>query len=262
MSRFRTQVFLLFLMLAFPCSLQAKEITISAASSLTNAFTEIAQLFTQETGIDVQLNFASSNTLLRQLENGAPADIFASADQETMDKAEAGKHVAPHLRQNFARNSLVLITPSDRQELQSLTDLTHPSVKRIAIGKPETVPAGRYARTALLHHDLWDKLSPVFVFGNNVRQVLSYVKLGEADAGFVYRTDALTVKESARIVTTVEPCIPICYPVAVTRFGADKKESRLFFSFLFTEKSSLILQKYGFIPYTPASSDAHTQTSE
>lgn len=248
MSRFRTQVFLLFLMLAFPCSIQAKEITVSAASSLTNAFTEIAQFFTQETGIDVRLNFASSNTLLRQLETGAPADIFASADQDTMNNAQAEKLIVPALRRDFARNSLVLITPAGRHEIHTLADLAHPSVKQIAIGKPETVPAGRYARTALLHHKMWDDLSPAFVFGNNVRQVLSYVQLGEADAGFVYQTDALVLKDRVRIVTTVEPCEPVLYPIAVTSYGADKKESEIFLDFISSAKSAEILQKYGFTP--------------
>lgn len=248
MLRINVPCFLLIFLLSLPCSVQAKELMVSAASSLTNAFTEIASQFTRETGIKVHLNFASSNTLLRQIESGAPVDIFASADQETMDKAQAEGLVVPELRRTFALNSLVLISPADRHDLNALPDLTSPSVKRIAIGKPETVPAGRYARSALLHHKLWDTLSPAFVFGNNVRQVLSYVQFGEADAGFVYHTDALTLMKNIRIVATVEPCDPISYPVAITAYGADSQESKKFMAYVLSAKSAKVLQSYGFTP--------------
>jgi molybdate transport system substrate-binding protein len=233
----------------------ARELTVSAASSLSNAFTEISDLFTRDTGITVHLNFASSTNLLRQIEQGAPVDIFASADQETMDKAAAGKHIIPTLRCDFALNSLVLITPSHRLDIISLSSLTLPSVERIAIGKPETVPAGRYTRSALLSSQLWETLLPVFVFGNNVRQVLGYVQRGEADAGFVYKTDALSAQGKVRIAMNITGHEPIRYPIAVTEHCGDRDAAMKFLDYVLSQQGTAVLEKFGFLPCSRPRSD-------
>ena len=179
------------LLLAAP-AFAAQEITVSGAASLTNAFTEIKGLFEKKyPDIKVHTNFAASNPLLKQMEEGAPVDVFASADQETMDKAAAKKLVDTATRKDFALNDLVMVVPSDSKlNLNGAKDLAKPEVKRIAVGNPDSVPAGRYTKAALTTAGLWETLQPKYVFGASVRQALDYVGRGEVDAGFVYRTDA------------------------------------------------------------------------
>lgn len=223
------------------------ELTVSAAASLSESFTQISQEFTKDTGVKVNLNFASSNNLLRQMEQGAPVDVFASADQETMDSAEQKALVDPATRRDFALNDLVLITPASGK-LTGPEDLTEAEVKHIAIGTPESVPAGRYAREALTSAGTWDKLQNKFVFGNNVRQVLSYIQRGEADAGFVYRTDALAGGKDVRIVTAMTGHKPVCYPIAVTKDSASKDVAQKFVDFVLSPRGLKILAHYGFSP--------------
>ena len=168
----------------------AAEMTVSAAASLTNAFTELKGLFEkQQADLTVHTNFAASNPLLKQIQEGAPVDVFASADQATMDKAVAAKVVDPATRRNFALNDLVLIVPKGGKKPVDLADLRN--FKKIALGNPESVPAGRYTKSALNTVGLWEALQPQYIQGNSVRQVLDYVARGEVETGFVYRTDAL-----------------------------------------------------------------------
>ena len=225
----------------------AAELTVSAAASLSESFTQISQEFTRDTGVKVNLNFASSNNLLRQMEQGAPVDVFASADQETMDAAQQKGLVDPATRKNFALNDLVLITPASGT-LTGPEALTGAEIKHVAIGTPESVPAGRYAREALTSAGTWDALQSKFVFGNNVRQVLSYIQRGEADAGFVYRTDALAGGKDVRIVTAMTGHKPVCYPIAVTRDSADKENAQKFTDFVLSPRGLEILANYGFSP--------------
>ena len=238
------------LLLAFgltACVAGAAELTVSAAASLAESFTQISQEFTKETGVKVNLNFASSNNLLRQMEQGAPVDVFASADQETMDSAEKKALVDPATRKDFALNDLVLITPADGT-LTGPDALTGEAVKHIAIGTPESVPAGRYAREALTSAGTWEALQKKFVFGNNVRQVLSYIQRGEADAGFVYSTDALAGGKDVRIVTAMSGHKPVCYPIAVTKDSSDRADARNFVNFVLSPRGLEILAHYGFSP--------------
>ena len=238
------------LLLAFSLSATAAmgaELTVSAAASLSESFTQISQEFTKDTGVKVNLNFASSNNLLRQMEQGAPVDVFASADQETMDSAEKKNLMDPATRKDFALNDLVLITPAD-SKLAGPEALTGADVKHIAIGQPESVPAGRYAREALTSAGTWEELQSKFVFGNNVRQVLSYIQRGEADAGFVYRTDALAGGKDVRIVTAMTGHKPVCYPIAVTKDSAEKEAAQKFVDFVLSPRGLEILSHYGFSP--------------
>lgn len=228
-------------------SAMGAELTVSAAASLSESFTQISQEFTRETGTKVNLNFASSNNLLRQMEQGAPVDVFASADQETMDSAAKKNLVDPATRKDFALNDLVLITPA-KSTLAGPEALSGAEVKHIAIGQPESVPAGRYAREALTSAGTWEALQSKFVFGNNVRQVLSYIQRGEADAGFVYRTDALAGGKDVRIVTAMTGHKPVCYPIAVTKDSADRQMAQKFVDFVLSPRGLEILAHYGFSP--------------
>jgi molybdate transport system substrate-binding protein len=235
-------LFCFFILSALPAP--AEELTVSAAASLTNAFTELKGLFEKRHGgASVATNFASSNALLQQIREGAPADVFASADQETMDKAQNEKLVDPATRKNFVRNTLVMIAPAG-SKLKSVKNLK--ADMRIAVGNPDSVPAGRYARDALTAAGLYDSLKAAFIQGNNVRQVLDYVARGEVDAGFVYGTDAAVAKGKVIVVETMSGHKPVLYPVALVAAGKNKKLARAFEDFLFTPEASAVLQKYGF----------------
>ena len=223
----------------------AAELTVSAAASLKNAFDEIASLFEKDNpGTKVNLNYAASNPLLRQIIEGAPVDVFASADQATMDQAAEAKVIKPETRRDFATNDLVLIVPKGSKPLAALDDLR--DLERIAIGNPDSVPAGRYAKAALERAGLWEALSPKYVQGTNVRQVLDYIARGEADAGFVYKTDALQQKDKVEIVMTIDGGEKVSYPIAVTETGGSPELAAKFADFVLSPTGQGILAKYGF----------------
>ena len=224
---------------------QAAEMTVSAAASLTNAFTEIKGLFEKKhAGLQVHTNYAASNPLLKQIQEGAPVDVFASADQATMDKAVAAKVVEPATRKNFALNDLVLIVPAGSQKPAKLEDLR--AFKKIAIGNPDSVPVGRYTKDSLTNAKLWEAVQPQLIMGNSVRQVLDYVARGEVDAGFVYRTDAKQLADKVDVVMIVEGHEPVSYPIAVVTTGKDAKMGQEFLNFVISAEGQAVLAKYGF----------------
>lgn len=225
----------------------AGEIIVSAAASLTDAFGAAKQRFeSAHPGVTVVTNFNSSGILLRQMENGAPVDVLASADRQTMDQAQARGLIAPGTRRDFARNALVLVVPADsRAGISGEKDLAGPSVKRIALGNPDLVPAGRYARELLASAGLWDALQPRLVTGANVRQVLDYVARGEVDAAFVFSTDARQAGAKVRVVREIPARTPALYPVAVAA-ASKKPEARAFVDFLLSAEGQKILGSFGF----------------
>ena len=229
-------------------SASAQDLVVSAAASLTNAFTDIGKEYEKaKPGIKVLFNFAASGQLLQQIARGAPVDVFASADQETMDKASRQNLIWRETRQDFVRNKLVLIAPADSKfEPKSLDGLKSGEVKRIALSNPETVPVGRYSKTALEAGGLWDTLKEKFINTNNVRQSLDYVARGEVDAGFVYLTDALIMPTRVRNVLEVPLSSEILYPVAVVKGNGNENSARAFIAFLKEDTARKILQKYGF----------------
>ena len=231
-----------------PLAGAAQEITVSAAASLTNAFKELAQRFEANTpGVTVRLNVGASGALYQQISQGAPADVFASADRVTMDRAAKEALIVAGSRVDFASNSLVLIEPlHGGVAIRSVQDLVRPEVKRIAIGKPATVPAGRYTRQALESAALWDNLGPRFVQADSVRQVLDYVGRGEVEAGFVYATDAAAMKDRVKVVATVSGHEPISYPIAVVAASGRRELAGRFVSFLSSATAQEILARHGF----------------
>lgn len=231
------------LVVSLPC--HAEEMTISAAASLTDAFNELIAAFEkQHPGLKVNANYAASTPLLRQIMAGAPVDVFASADQETMDRAAEAGLIDADGRKDFAANTLVLVVPKGSKKAASLPDLT--GLKRIAIGDPDSVPAGRYAREALANAGMWDRLRPAFIQCANVRQTLGYVANGEADAGFVYGTDAASMADKVDKVLTLSGHKPITYPMAVATTGANAEAGRAFTDFALSPEGRAILAKHGF----------------
>ncbi|GAA0740714.1 molybdate ABC transporter substrate-binding protein [Ideonella azotifigens] len=226
----------------------AAELTVSAAASLSNAFKDLAPSFeAQNPGTRLLFNFAASDALLAQIAKGAPVDVFASADQETMDKAEQQKLLAVGSRRNFAANSLVLITPLEGGlPLQSLADLGRSEVKRIALGKPEGVPAGRYAKGTLEAARLWPVVEPKAVYAQNVRQALDYVARGETEAGFVYATDAAVQKDKVKVVLTVPTETAISYPIAVIEGSANADAARKWLAHVLSPAGQAVLARHGF----------------
>ncbi len=240
------------LLLAVPLCWSApargEELTVSAAASLTNAFQELKPLYeATHSGQTLVLNFAASGPLLRQIAEGAPVDVFASADQKTMDQAEEQKLMDPATRVNFATNSLVLIVPADSGlGLKHTAELTGEKVRRIAVGNPESVPAGRYAKAALIAAGLWDTLQPKFIQAESVRQVLDYVGRGEVDAGFVYMTDASIAGDKISVLETMAGHEPVTYPAAVVAASTHKDTAHRFVRFLLEAEAQAVLAKYGF----------------
>lgn len=236
------------LLLTFTLAAQAGEITVSAAASLTNAFKEIATAFeAQQPATKVLLNFGASGALLQQMVKGAPVDIFASADQETMDLAEKEKLVAKAERHDFASNALVLIVPQDSKLApRQLSALDTPEFKRIAIGNPASVPVGRYSKHALEAAGLWGKIEAKAILTQNVRQSLDYVARGEVDAGFVYATDAALMADKVKVAFPVPLDQRISYPIASVAGSTKTQEAQQFVRYVLSPAGQAILAKYGF----------------
>lgn len=224
-------------------------LTVSAAISLKDAFDEIGRAFRAKSGRTVNFNYGASGTLQRQIENGAPVDLFASAGERQMDELEKKGLIEAETRRDFARNSLVLIVPKGAQPgIAGFADLTKPEVKKIAVGNPQTVPAGQYAEESLKNMNLRSRLTGKLILGENVRQVLEYVRRGETDAGIVYATDARTAGDGVAVVATADEKShsPIRYPLALVRDGKRAEAAREFADFVGSGEAREILRKYGF----------------
>lgn len=228
----------------------AAELTVSAAASLTDAFKQIGQAYeAQHPGVKVLLNFGASGALLQQIAKGAPVDVFASADEETMDKAQQQSLIVTATRQVFAQNSLVLIVPTDgKVALKALADLGQADVQRVAVGNPASVPVGRYTKRALEAANLWTLVEGKMISASTVRQALDYVARGEVDAGFVYSTDATIMKDKVRVAFDVPLDMAIRYPVAVTTAstGANADEAARFIAYVQSPAGQQVLGKFGF----------------
>jgi len=223
------------------------ELLVSAAASMTESFKELTKTYEAKTpGVKVRGNFGGSGTLLQQIVQGAPADVFVSADQETMDRAEKSGLIVAHSRTNFAGNGLVLITPVSAHHVKGLVDLTSARVQRIGMGNPNSVPAGRYAKAALEKQGVWQTLAPKCVMGISVKQALEYVMRGEVEAGFVFASDAAAAKDRVRVAAEIPTVTPIVYPVALVARSIHQEEALAFVRFLQSKEAQEILAKYGF----------------
>ena len=232
----------------FGAGAHAAELTVSAAASLTNAFKEVAAAYeARHPGAKVLLNFGASGALLQQIAKGAPVDVFASADQETMDQAQQRQLVDASARRDFVRNTLVVIVPADAPSPpENLAELAQPRMARIAIGMPASVPAGRYTKAALEKAHLWKSIEPRMIGAISVRQVLDYVARSEVDAGVVYATDAALMPRKVKVAFPVPTETPVRYPIAPVVGSPLAPEAAKFVGFVLSPPAQAILAKHGF----------------
>ena len=245
-------ILLLGALLALPGTAGAQDVRVAAAASLSNVLDELARLWQADGGGIVVASYGASSALARQIENGAPADMFISADLEWMDYVEQRKLIDPATRRLLAGNTLVLIAPADSKLVVNLApgaDLKGALAGgKLALAEPNTVPAGRYAKTALIKLGLWTSVESNVASAENVRAALALVARGEAPLGAVYSTDA-AAEPKVKIVATFPAGshAPIVYPVALIA-GRDNAKAKAFVDFLGGAKARAVFAKHGFAP--------------
>ena len=222
---------------------------IAAASSLKDSLEEIKPLYQKSSpNVSLTYNLGASGALLQQIQNGAPADIFISAAKQQMDTLEKSGELLPGTRGDLVKNRLALIVPPNSQGVTDFSSLQNSAVKRIAIGEPCSVPAGKYAEQVFQKLKIYDSLKPKFVYANNVRQVLAAVESGNADAGVVYLTDAqISDKVKVAVLASDTDHAPIVYPIAVLKNSKNPQAATEFVQFLESDQAQLVFKKYGFI---------------
>lgn len=228
---------------------EKSQLTISAAASLKEAMADIETEFTSSNpNIELTFNFGSSGSLQKQIEQGAPCDLFISAGQSQMNALEDGGLILDNTRKDLVKNSLVLVG-SENSDINSINDLASEKIQHIAMGEPSSVPAGKYANEVLTNLNLVDTFQPKLVYAKDVKEVLSWVVYGNAEAGFVYKSDTYGVN-SIKVVETISEDYhsPINYPVAVIKDSKSIDAAKLFEDFLFSEKAKEIFEKYGYNP--------------
>lgn len=225
------------------------QLTISAAVSLTSALQEIQTAYQKEhPNIKLQVNYGASGALQQQIEQGAPADLFLSAAVKNMKALVDKQLIDAGKETNLLKNELVVIIPADSKiPVQKPEDLSQADIQHVAVGESQTVPAGSYAKEALTRMKLWESLQSKVVQGKDVKQVLTYVESGNAEAGFVYRTDAVG-SNKVKIAFPVDAGTysPVLYPVGIVKATKHPKEAADFYTYLQDKKSLEIFQKYGF----------------
>ena len=245
MTRFRL-LLCTFPLLAAACQAPAQTVHVYAAASTKDVVEEIARVFKEGTGIAVDVTPAASSTLAKQIEKGADADLFLSADEDWADYLADRKLIDK--RRDLLGNRLAVATPADSKlRMGELADLTAPGVQKLALGGP-AVPAGRYARQALEKAEIWDKLKDRVVEAGDVRAALNLVVTGEADAGVVYVTDAKTAGDKVRTAFVVPDDLhqPIRYPLVLVRTDSIKPEARRFYEYLAGDKAAAVFRRAGF----------------
>jgi molybdate transport system substrate-binding protein len=233
----------------------AQEATFSVAISMKDAVRELGRAFTTaRPGVTLRYNVGASGDLQKQIEAGAPVDLFISAAERQMNELEKKRLVVGASRRVFARNALTVVKPADsRVDIARPSDLLGARVTRIVIGNPKTVPIGQYAEESLRALGLWDRVQPKLVLAENVRQALEYVARGEVEAGFVYTTDAALA--GARVKEAFRPADdtyrPVLYPVAVVAGARHARLAQAFIDLLVSAEGRAVLQRHGFQPPPP-----------
>jgi len=228
---------------------QTVELNISAAVSLKDALTEIQTKYQAKApNVKLVYNLGASGSLQRQIEQGAPADIFISAAPKQMNDLEAKNLVDKATRKNLVENKLVLIVPKDSKlEINKFEDVKSDGIQKIAVGETAVVPAGQYTQQALQKLGIWESVKDKAVFAKDVRTVLSYVETGNTEAGFVYKTDAVSSQKIRIVATAPEGSHePILYPAAILAGTKNHKAAEEFMAYLNSDEGKAIFEKYGF----------------
>ena len=222
-------------------------LNISAAASLQEAMEELETKFKEvDSNVKLEVNLGASGALQQQIEEGAPCDVFISAGQKQMTALEEKDLLLKDTNKTLLTNDLVLVTAEDT-EIKDLEEIATDDVSKIAIGDPESVPAGKYAKEVLDNTKLYDKVEKKLVLAKDVKEVLSWVQQGNADAGFVYLSDTIGAGKIKVALTTDEKThSPITYPVAVLKNSKKQEKAKAFEDFLLSEDGQSILEKYGF----------------
>ncbi|MFN2747039.1 MULTISPECIES: molybdate ABC transporter substrate-binding protein [Bacillus] len=228
---------------------ESVQLTVSAAASLKDVLTELkAEYEKDHPNVSVKFNFGSSGALQQQIEQGAPADLFFSAAEDKFNKVVDKGLIAKSDSVKLLENSLVLIVPKGKSEkVNSFQDLQKDKVENIAIGTPDSVPAGKYGKETLTNLHLWSKVRPKLIYGKDVRQVLSYVETGNTAAGIVYKTDALS-SDQVKTVETADSGLhtPIIYPLGIVKNTKHRAQAEDFYKFLQSDSAIQVMEKYGF----------------
>ncbi len=239
---------LLFTLLLSCTPNQSNSLTVSAAASLRNVLEEVKQEYAKsQPKVKIIYNFGASGALQQQIEQGADVDIFISAATKQMDALESKNLLLANTQKNLIGNQVVLIVPNNANNISSFTDLTRDRITKIALGEPNSVPAGKYAQEVLNYFQLIEPTKKKFVFAKDVRQVLSYVETKNVEAGIVYITDA-KLSKLVKIVATApaKSHSPVIYPVAVIQSSKNVAQAKSFTEFLLSKEASNIYQNYGF----------------
>ena len=225
------------------------EINISAAASLIDAMTEIQSEYEKNSNTVILFNFGGSGTLEKQIEQGAPCDLFISASDENMDTLETKGFIIASSRKDLLGNTLTLIASKENAgKITGVESLIKLEVGSISIGAPEAVPAGEYARQSLEYQGVWEQIRAKLVFGKDVKQVLEYVDSGNVDCGLVYKSDAVTLKTGKIICDMPEESHrPIVYPAALLEDSDQPLAAAEFYEFLLSNYAKSVFEKYGFI---------------
>lgn len=229
---------------------QKNIIQVSAAISLKDALADLKKMYARKApNVEIQFNLASSGMLQKQIEEGAPVDLFISAGKKQMDDLSAKGLIAADTRSDLLGNELVLVVSKEKKgTIRTFADLAD-KAQSMSIGQPETVPAGKYGKETLSYLKLWDKVEKKIMFAKDVRQVLAYVESGNVDAGLVYRSDAREMKSGT--VAAIAPKgshSPILYPMAAVTASKNKAETGRFMEFLKSKAAAKVFASHGFVP--------------
>ena len=239
------------LLLGMP--LHAATVMVFAAASLTDSLRELSTAYEARTGDKVVFNLAGSGSLARQIEEGAPADLFISADETSMNHLEKTGRLVTKTRRGLLSNRLVIVVPADSAlSITSVRNLAEPRVKRVAFGEPRTVPAGSYTQEYLEKRGLWAEVRRKGVPCESVRAVLAAVESGNVDAGVVYRTDA-AISKRVRVAVEVpaQEGPKIIYPMALVRDSKQPAGAKQFLDYLCSDPAGEVFKKHGFIVLEP-----------
>ncbi len=224
-----------------------RDLLVFAATSLRDPLTEASRKYEEDSGVNVDISFGASQSLAQQIVSGAPADVFMSAGTAPVEFLEARNLISNDGARRLLGNELVVVVREDSREISSLGSLTSHAVKRLALADPSLAPAGAYAREALQSEGAWDDLRGKLLFGKDVKAAMTYVEVGNADVGIVYRTDARS-SDSLKVVHAVEPTLhsPIVYPAVAINDSSNREDIADYLDFLSSDEALDIFRRFGF----------------